>query len=123
MVLLVKILGSSVANVVANTLKRPLSTPSGPSVGPGSTPPPPPDGVWDIRQTIPKNKSDVGVPAWIWIKMHHSFTKLYKSCSSCLFLFGLLPFFSPQLVVKSIKLSVSLAELHHLAAVKAKQTR
>lgn len=35
------------------------------------------------------------------------------------------PLFSPPslLVVKSIKLSVSLTELHHLAAVKAKQTR
>lgn len=40
------------------------------------------------------------------------------------FFFAFSLFFAESLlVVKSIKLSVRLAELHHLAAVKAKQTR
>lgn len=40
------------------------------------------------------------------------------------FFFAFSFFFAASLlVVKSIKLSVRLAELHHLAAVKAKQTR
>lgn len=65
----------------------------------------------------------VGVPAWSRAGTHHSFTKLSHLPPPVFFVFS--PFSSPQslLVVKSIKLSVSLTEPHHLAAVKAKQTR
>lgn len=57
---------------------------------------------------------------------YHSFSKLCIFLRPThFFLFFAFSFFfaASLLVVKSIKLSVRLAELHHLAAVKAKQTR
>ncbi len=54
---------------------------------------------------------------------YHSFSKLCYLSSPCPFFAFSLFFAVSLLVVKSIKLSVRLAELHHLAAVKAKQTR
>lgn len=58
---------------------------------------------------------------------YHSFSKLcifLRPTHFFLFFFAFSFFFAASLlVVKSIKLSVRLAELHHLAAVKAKQTR